>query len=140
MRRESIDQQTPPEPAGTRSAPFWRSLRGSRASTWLVAVTLLILLSAPYQIDLRAMAISVAGWLGRFATAHIPGASLIALGNWGAEETDVSLVIDWLALGLDEKKTRLRAPAIEDFQEELELQPGETLRIEPRRGRLLVTS
>ncbi len=63
---------------------------------------------------------------------------LIALASWAKEPVDVRLTIDWKRLGLDPKRTGLRAPAIEGFQEAAEYKPGDPVRLEPAKGRLLI--
>jgi hypothetical protein len=63
---------------------------------------------------------------------------LVALASWAREPVDVRLAIDWRKLGLDAKKTVLRAPAIDKFQDAADFKPGDSIRVEPGRGRLLV--
>jgi hypothetical protein len=63
---------------------------------------------------------------------------LVALASWAKEPVDVRLSIDWKTLGLDPKKAVLRAPAIEKFQEAAEFKPGDTIRVEPQKGWLVV--
>jgi len=63
---------------------------------------------------------------------------LVALASWAKDPVDVRLAIDWKKLGLDPKKAVLRAPAIEKFQEAAEFKPGDAIRVEPGKGRLLV--
>ncbi|MEP7380749.1 MAG: glycoside hydrolase domain-containing protein [Gemmatimonadota bacterium] len=46
-----------------------------------------------------------------------PGRAMIALGSWHDDDHAVRLTIDWKALGLDPARTRLRARAIDKFQE-----------------------
>lgn len=55
------------------------------------------------------------------------GKALIALASWTRDKTDLKLTVDWKSLGLDPRKTRLHAPAIDGY-----------LPVEPGRGWLLV--
>lgn len=74
------------------------------------------------------------------ATAYVKeGATLVAVASWAQENAKVPLLIDWTALGLDPRKTRLDAPGISEFQKEKSYPPGDfTVSVEPGRGRLLV--
>ncbi len=63
---------------------------------------------------------------------------MIALAGWNGSPADIRLTIDWKALGLDPSKAMLRAPVISGFQEAAEFRPGDAIRIEPGKGRLLV--
>lgn len=73
------------------------------------------------------------------ATAYVrKGQTLLALGNFGAAAAEVRLTLDWRALGLSQPRSRLSAPAIEDFQGGREFGWGEPIRIEPKRGWLIV--
>jgi hypothetical protein len=67
-------------------------------------------------------------------------AVLIALASWAKEPVDIQPTIDWRKLGIDPKKAVLRAPAIDKFQDAAEFKPGEPIRVEPARGRLLILS
>jgi hypothetical protein len=59
-------------------------------------------------------------------------------GSAGESEVSVRLQIDWKALGLDPRRAKLRAPAIESFHPSAECRPGEPIPIEPGKGALLV--
>lgn len=63
---------------------------------------------------------------------------MIALASWADAPVDVRLAIDWKKLGLDPKKAILRAPAVDKFQDAAEFRPGDPIRVEPGKGRLLV--
>jgi hypothetical protein len=63
---------------------------------------------------------------------------LIALASWAKDPLEVRLAIDWKELGLDAKKARLMAPAIDEFQDAAEFKPGDPIRVEPGKGWLLV--
>ncbi len=65
-------------------------------------------------------------------------ATMVAVASWAKEPVDVRLTIDWKALGLDPKRARLRAPAVDKFQDAAEFAPGDPIRVEPGRGRLLI--
>jgi Glycoside hydrolase 123, N-terminal domain len=66
------------------------------------------------------------------------GRAIVALASWANQAVEVRLAVDWKALGLDPAAARLRAPAIERFQEQASFSPGEPIRVEPGRGFLLV--
>jgi len=67
-------------------------------------------------------------------------AALIAVASWAMDSVDVRLKIDWKKLGLDPKTAVLRAPAIDKFQDAAEFGPGDAVRVEPGKGRLLILS
>ncbi len=64
--------------------------------------------------------------------------SLISLASWAPEKRDVTLRVNWPALGLDPARTRLRAPEVPNFQPPAEFSPGDPIPIEPARGWLLI--
>ena len=64
--------------------------------------------------------------------------AFIALGSWTKEEAEVSLTVDWKALGLDPAKASFYAPAIAGMQTEHLWKPGEPIPVAPRRGWFLV--
>ncbi len=73
------------------------------------------------------------------ATAYVKeGRTLVALASWAPEPAQVSLAVDWGALGLDAARVRIRAPAIRDFQEGAQFAVGEPIEVRPGRGWLLV--
>lgn len=67
-----------------------------------------------------------------------PEKSLISLASWADEPVNVSLVIDWKALGIDPSTAVLKAPLIRDFQEEKTFGPGDKIPVDPGRGWLLI--
>jgi hypothetical protein len=76
------------------------------------------------------------------ATAYVKkGATLVAVASWAKAPARFPLIIDWKALGLDPKRTRMEAPGISEFQKEKSLPPGDfTVVVEPGLGRLFVLS
>lgn len=42
---------------------------------------------------------------------------IVSVANWSKEDIETSLIIDWSALGLNSKKTKISLPQINDFQE-----------------------
>jgi hypothetical protein len=62
----------------------------------------------------------------------------VALASWAKESVDCQLQIDWKALGMDQDKAKIYAPAISGFQEQAELQSSDAINIQPGRGWLLV--
>jgi hypothetical protein len=67
-----------------------------------------------------------------------PGKSLIALASWAKNKAEVKLAVDWKALGLDPKKTTLKAAAIEGFQKEEVFASDRAIPVEPGKGWLIV--
>lgn len=67
-----------------------------------------------------------------------PGRAMVSLGSWRDSDTSVRLRIDWKALGLDQARTRIRAPAIDRFQDAGRWAPGEAIRIPAKRGLILL--
>ena len=65
------------------------------------------------------------------------GKALVAIASWAKEATQVHLQVDWKALGLDPKRTRLHAPACERLQPTAEFGPGSVIPIEVGRGRII---
>jgi len=65
------------------------------------------------------------------------GKALVAIASWAAEPVAVKLRIDWAALGMDPERTRLSAPAIQDFQQAGEWPIDGGITVEPGRGMLL---
>lgn len=73
------------------------------------------------------------------ATAYVrDGRALIAVAGWTREPVDVTLTIDWKALGLDPRSVTLTAPGITGFQEGRSFAASGPIPIEPGRGWLLV--
>jgi hypothetical protein len=66
------------------------------------------------------------------------GTAMVALGSWRDDDTAIRLTIDWAALGLDPSRTRVRAPAIADFQEAGTWAPDELIPVPGKKGRLLL--
>ncbi|MCC7054491.1 MAG: DUF5107 domain-containing protein [Gemmatimonadaceae bacterium] len=67
-----------------------------------------------------------------------PGSAMVSLGSWKADDTPVRLTIDWQALGLDPARTRIRAPAIANFQAAGTYDPGAPITVPGKRGLLLI--
>lgn len=73
------------------------------------------------------------------ATAYVkPKKAMLALASWAKEKVNVRLKIDWAALGIDPKKTRVTAWAIDKFQEAASFAADEAIPVEPGKGWLLV--
>ena len=73
------------------------------------------------------------------ATSYVrSGRTMVAVASWARDTVDVTLHVDWAALGLDFSRARMRAFAIDRFQPAREFDPGRPLRIAPGRGWLLV--
>jgi hypothetical protein len=107
--------------------PLWKAwdafgLAGTRMRGWWTK-------DAPVRTDKA----------GVLATTYAkPGRALVAIASWEKEPVDVTLRVDWTALGLDASRARLVAPAIEGFQPAASFAPDDRLRVEPGKGWLLV--
>jgi hypothetical protein len=66
------------------------------------------------------------------------GAALVALASWAAQDTTVTLKIDWAGLGIDSAHATIEAPEIKDFQSARHFAPGDVLPVEKGRGWLLI--
>jgi hypothetical protein len=66
------------------------------------------------------------------------GKTLVALASWATERVNVTLTVDWNALGLDPQKTTLWAPASAGFQEERVFAVAGAVPVDPGKGWLLI--
>jgi len=66
------------------------------------------------------------------------GKSLVSLASWAKEPVQCRLMIDWERLGLNQRKARLFAPEIPNFQPSTVFQSQGAIPIEPGRGWLLI--
>jgi hypothetical protein len=64
--------------------------------------------------------------------------AMIALGNWSAQDRTVSLTVDWQALGVDPARVRLRAPAVDAFQQAGMWAPGTPITVPGGKGLVLL--
>jgi hypothetical protein len=67
-----------------------------------------------------------------------PGRAMIALGSWDGADRAVRLAIDWKALGLDPARVRLRAPAIDQFQDARSWRVSDPITVPGGKGLLLL--
>ncbi|MDR1224467.1 MAG: DUF6067 family protein [Tannerella sp.] len=75
------------------------------------------------------------------ATAYVrPGKTLIAIGNFDAEDRFVRLSFDWDRLGIDPSKAVLRAPAVKNFQDEQTFDANASISVKSKKGWLLILS
>jgi hypothetical protein len=73
------------------------------------------------------------------ATAYVKeGQTLVSIGNFGLNNQDVRLTIDWKALGLDPAKVVIEAPAVKDFQEARTFGLNEAIPVKSKEGWLLL--
>jgi hypothetical protein len=68
---------------------------------------------------------------------HYGKRALIALATWEDADAHVRLSIDWKALGLNPKKAKLHAPAIENYQPEKSWKVGEEIIVPKGEGWLI---
>jgi hypothetical protein len=72
------------------------------------------------------------------ATSYVAeGKTMVSVASWAEGRVDVSLTIDWQALGIDPSTARITAPEIRDFQEAASFGIGDRIPVEPGRGWLL---
>lgn len=121
--------------------PLWKAwdefgIAGSEMIGWWVA-------GSPVKTGSKDVLATCFVRRGRATTAAGgPGgtgnATMVALASWAKEPVDARLSIDWKALGLDAKRARLIAPAIDKFQGAAAYRPGDPIRVEPGKGLLLI--
>ena len=70
--------------------------------------------------------------------SHMGDKALISLATWEDTDAKVKLSIDWAKLGLDPSKVTLRAPAIENFQQETTWKPGDEIVVPKGKGLLII--
>ena len=63
--------------------------------------------------------------------------ALVAIASWANEPVEARLEIDWKALGINPANVRIRAPAIENFQQAASFTAGQPVPLEVGKGRLL---
>jgi len=66
------------------------------------------------------------------------GFALLSMASWADSTALVKLTIDWKALGMDESRASIAAPAIKDFQPQQNFTNSETITVEKNKGWLLV--
>ena len=72
------------------------------------------------------------------ATTYVrDGRALVAIASWADGDVDVTLDIDWAALGLDPGSVSITAPAIRDFQDAATFRPGQPIHVPKGKGWLL---
>ncbi len=75
------------------------------------------------------------------ATAYVKDNQvLVAIASWADEPVDCKLEINWKFLNLDSQKTKIYAPAIPNFQEEMTFDLSDKINIQPGKGWLLIIS
>lgn len=73
------------------------------------------------------------------ATTYLKkGRALVAIASWARDTVDVTLRVDWGALGIDPRRAMLTAPAVDKVQPAAAIRPGEPIRIAPGRGVQLI--
>lgn len=75
------------------------------------------------------------------ATCYVKDDSvLVSVGNFGTRDKNVSLNIDWKALGMDPAKAVISAPAVQYFQEATTFTAGRSIPVKAKEGWLIVIS
>jgi Family of unknown function (DUF6067) len=69
---------------------------------------------------------------------HTKGMAVIALASWAEQLADIKLQVDFKALGLDENRVHIVAPAIQGFQEARTFSAQESIPVEKNKGWILV--
>jgi len=73
------------------------------------------------------------------ATSYVRnGRTMVAVASWAKERVDVTLSIDWKALGLDPATATMTAAAIEKFQDAATFAVDQPIPVEPGKGWLIV--
>jgi hypothetical protein len=73
------------------------------------------------------------------ATVYVrPGKTLIAIGNFDAEDHPVRLSFDWDRLGINPSEAVLRAPAVENFQSGQTFPVNASIPVKSKEGWLLI--
>ena len=67
-----------------------------------------------------------------------PGRAMVAVASWAPTDVNVTLTIDWRALGIDPARAIVEAPAIDEFQPARRFAASETIPVAPGKGWLLV--
>lgn len=63
---------------------------------------------------------------------------VIAVANWSDKNQEYRLIIDWKAVGTDRNRSVFKIPFIENFQDSGTAAPGDQMKIEGGKGRLIV--
>ena len=63
---------------------------------------------------------------------------LIALASWADGPARIELKIDWDALGMDPSKVKMTAPAVKDYQDEMEFTASESFQVPEGKGYLII--
>ena len=75
------------------------------------------------------------------ATAYVKSdKTLISIGNFDDKVHEIELAIDWKQLGLDQNSCSINAPYILDFQEQKIINLNDKIKIDPKKGLLLIVS
>ena len=73
------------------------------------------------------------------ATAYVKaGKTLISIGNFDDKDQNISLSVDWKALGLDPSKVTIQAPDIKDFQPPQSFKINDIIPLKSKQGWLLI--
>ena len=73
------------------------------------------------------------------ATAYVRSdRTLVAVANFAEEHRDIHLDVNWRQLGIALQNARVRAPDIEEVQEQTEFRPGDAIPVSAKRGWLLI--
>ncbi len=73
------------------------------------------------------------------ATAYLKDReALVSIGNFSGSAKSVRLAIDWKALGIDPATAEIKAPKIDNFQEETTFKAGDRIPVNSKEGWLLI--
>jgi hypothetical protein len=64
--------------------------------------------------------------------------ALVSIASWAKADTDIQLIVDWKALGIDPAKAVITAPEIKNFQPAADFQPGQGINVPKGKGWLLI--
>jgi len=65
---------------------------------------------------------------------------LVSIASWAKDDTNIKLLIDWKALGIDPSKATITAPDVKNFQQGAVFKDGQDIPVEKGKGWLIVIS
>lgn len=64
--------------------------------------------------------------------------ALVAIASWAKEDTNIQLLIDWKALGIDPAKATITAPEVKNFQPKADFKDGQEIAVPKGKGWMLM--
>ena len=69
-----------------------------------------------------------------------PDRALLSIGSWCPQDTEVNLLVDWKALGLDKSNVAAFTPEIRNFQSHRQIDLDQPIFVEKEKGLLIILS